>query len=128
LRIRRLNYVDRLATRLLHLHLLLLIAAQVPCGIRLVPQSLDRGTHRSLIRRKRLPNGGIVINVLRHHVKHVWEVYKCNKCRIKSLLFRRIGERRTLQTRIRLQPVRDVQNFLRIRRSGCNLRQKRIRV
>jgi hypothetical protein len=115
LRVGRLNYVDRLAGRLLHLHLLLLIALQVPRGVRLVPQSLDRSTHCALIRRKRLPDGGVVVDVLRHHVEHVWEIYQRNKCGIKTLLFCRIGERRALQPLILLQPVRDVQNLLGIR-------------
>jgi hypothetical protein len=95
--------------------LLLLIALQVPRDVRLVPQSLDRSAHCSLIRRKRLPDGSVIVDVLRHHVEHIWEIHQRNKRGIKPLLFCRIGQCRTLQPRILLQPVRDVQNFLGIR-------------
>jgi hypothetical protein len=50
LRVRRLDYVDRLTRRLLYLYLLLCIAAQRAGGVCLSPQPLNRLSDSSLIR------------------------------------------------------------------------------
>ncbi|MGA7293152.1 MAG: hypothetical protein WBW85_11505, partial [Terriglobales bacterium] len=71
LRVCRLNYVDGLGSRLLHLYPLLGITAQCPGRICLCPQSLNRRGDSSLIRQKSLPDGGVVVDILRHHVQHL---------------------------------------------------------
>jgi hypothetical protein len=95
--------------------LLLLIAAQVSRSVRLVSQSLDRRTYCSLIGGERLPNGRKVIHVFRHHVQHVRKIHQRNKRRVETLRLCRIRERCPLQPLILLQPIRDIQNLLRIR-------------
>jgi hypothetical protein len=49
----------------------LLIALQRSRFVRLGSQSLDRGTHSSLVSIKSLTNGGEVVDVFRHHVDHI---------------------------------------------------------
>jgi hypothetical protein len=128
LRCCRLDYINRLTLGLLHFNLLLLVAAQRSCGVCLGPQALNRGSDRSLIRQERLPNGGIVVDVLRHHIQHIGKIYQRDECRIELLLLRRIGERRTRQTGILLQPTIHIENLLRIGRRRRDLREQRIRV
>jgi hypothetical protein len=128
LRVRGLNYIDRLARRLLHFHLLLGVTLQRPSRVSLGSQSLNRGRNRSLIRQKGLPDGGVIVNVLRHHVQHLRKIRQRNKCRIKPLPLRRIGEGRARKPGVLLQPVIYVQDFLRIRRGGRDLSQQRIGV
>jgi hypothetical protein len=97
-----LNYINRLTRRLLHFHLLLGIALQRPGRIRLSSQSLNGGSDRSLISRKGLPDGGIIVDVLRHHVEHLRKICQRNKCRIESLALSRVGERATREPGILL--------------------------
>ena len=96
LRICRLNHIDRLGSYLLYLYCLLLIALQRPRRVSLGAQSLDRGTDCSLVGRKRLADGGEIVDVFRHHVDHVREHHQGDKCRVKSLLLCRVGKRRAL--------------------------------
>ncbi len=126
LRIRRLNYIHSLACRLLHLDRLLRIAAKRTSGIGLSPQSLNRLRHSSLISRERLSDGGVIVDVLRHHLQHLREIHQGDKCRIESLTLSRIGQRGARQTRVLLQPGIHIQDFLRICRGRSDLRQQRI--
>jgi hypothetical protein len=87
---------------LLHLHLLLGITLQGSGRIRLSSQSLNRGRDRSLIRRKRFTDGGIIVDVLRHHVQHLRKIGQRNKCRIEPLALSRIGQRGAREPRILL--------------------------
>jgi hypothetical protein len=112
----------------LHFYLLLRIAAKRTGGISLSPQPLNRLSNCSLIRRKCLPDGGIIVDILRHHVQDVREIYQRNKCRIEPLLLRCIGQRCARQPGVLLQPGINIQNLLRIRRCGGDLREQRIRI
>jgi hypothetical protein len=69
-----------------------------------------------------LSDGGVIIHILRHHVDHFRKVNQRDKRRIESRGLRRIGECCARQVGIGLQPVIHIQNFLRIRRRGRNLR------
>jgi hypothetical protein len=88
LRIDRLDYIDRLAGRLLHYDLLLRSGLQGARSIGLVAQALDRGGDCSLIGRKGRADRGIVVDVLSHHVEHARKIHQRNERRIKSLLLR----------------------------------------
>lgn len=90
-----LNGVYGLTIGLLHINLLLLVAAQGARSIGLRAQPLDRGGYLGLIGRDRLSNRGVVVDVLCHHLQHSREGDQRNKCRIESLLLGGIGERGT---------------------------------
>ena len=92
LRTGRLNHIDRLPPGLLYRHGLLLIAAQRARRVGLSSQALNRICDRSLIGREGVPDGGVVVNVLSHHVEDLWEIYECDECGVETLLLRRIGE------------------------------------
>jgi hypothetical protein len=126
LRIRRLNHINGLPCRLLHFNGLLRVGTERSRGIGLRTQPLNRVGHRALIRRKCLSNGGIIVDVLRHHLQNLRKIYQRNKGGIESLLLRGIGERGSCQSLVCCQPVVDIQNFLRIRRCRHDLRQQRI--
>jgi len=128
LRIGRLNHIDRLPSRLLHGHGLLLIAAQRARRVGLSSQALNGICDRSLIGGEGVPDCGVVVDVLSHHVEDLWEIYQCDECRVEPLLLRRIGEGRSRQARIRRQPVIHVQDLLRVCRSCGYLRQQRVRI
>jgi hypothetical protein len=97
LRVGRLNHIDRLSPRLLYGHGLLLIAAQRARGVGLRSQALDGICHPCLIGREGIPDGGVVVNVLRHHVEDLREIYERDECGVETLLLRRIGEGRSRQ-------------------------------
>jgi hypothetical protein len=126
LRIRGLDYINRLTRGLLHFHLLPRIAAQRAGAIGLSPQALDRGGDRSLIGSERVTDNGVVVDVLRHHLEDLWKIYERDECGIESLLLGCIGEGCTGQACVFHQPVINVQNFLGIRRGGGDLREQRI--
>jgi hypothetical protein len=105
-----------------------LIALQISGRISLRPQTLNRIRHRLLIGRHRLPDRRKVVDVIRHHLQHIRERHQRNKRRIVSLLLRGIGQGRPSKARILRQPIRDVEDLLRISRSRRNLRQQRIRI
>jgi hypothetical protein len=123
LRIRRLNYINCLARSLLHLHLLFRGAAQSARAISLISQALNRSRDCSLIRRECLTDGCIIVDILRHHLEHLRKIDQRDKCRIESLLLRRIRQCCARQRRILRQPVIHIQNFLRIGRSRGDLRK-----
>jgi hypothetical protein len=94
--------------------------------IGLIPQPLDRVGDGSLIRGKCSPDGGIVVDVLRHHLQDLRETRQRDKCWIEALLLGRVRERRPRQSGVLHQPVVNIQNFLGIGRSRSDLRQQRI--
>jgi hypothetical protein len=100
---------------LLHFHFLLLSGAQRAGVVGLSPQALNRRGDRFLVSGERLPDCAIIVDVLSHHVEHLRKVHQRNECRIESLLFCSIGERRARQAGIRLQPGVDIQDLLGVR-------------
>jgi hypothetical protein len=66
--------------------------------------------------------------MLRHHLQHLREIHQRDKCRIESLLLRGIRERSASQAGVLLQPVVDVQDFLRVGGRGCDLSQQGVRI
>jgi hypothetical protein len=128
LRIGRLDYVNRLPGGLLHLHLHLLVGAQCARGIRLCAQSLNRIGHRRLVRRKCDADSGVIVDVLRHHRDHLRKIHQRDERRIEPRRLRRIGERSAGEIGILYQPIINVENFLRVRARGRDLRQQRIRI
>jgi hypothetical protein len=88
--IRRLNDNNGLASLGFLDDLQLGAAPQSPRCISLRPQSLNRVHHRSFIGRERLSDGGIVVDVLRHHVQNLREANQRDECRVEILLLRRI--------------------------------------
>jgi hypothetical protein len=111
---------------LLHLNLLLRRAAQRSRRVGLRTQPLNRRRHLLLIRRDSSSNRSIVVDVLGHHLDHGRKVGKRDKGRVETLLLRRIRQCCSAQALIQRQPVIDIQNLLRIRRSRRNLRQQRV--
>jgi hypothetical protein len=63
-----------------------------------------------------------------HHLQYVRKSDEGDKRGIISLLLRGIGKRSSGEARILRQPVRNVEDLLRIRRSRCDLGQQRIRI
>jgi hypothetical protein len=112
----------------LYRHGLLLIAAQRARGVGLTSQALNGICHPCLIGREGIPDGGVVVNVLCHHVEDLREIYECDECGVETLLLRRIGEGGSRQARICRQPIINVQNLLRVGRSRHYLRQQRVRI
>ncbi len=109
---------------LLHLYLLLWSAAQCARSIRLRPQTLDSCRHLALICRDRRSNGGIVVDILRHHLDYLGKACQGDECRIKTLL---LGSRRQLrhdEVLVLPQPVIEIQDLLRIGGRRRNLRQQ----
>jgi hypothetical protein len=91
LRIGRLNDVDGLAGDLLDFDLLLLIAAERSGGVGLGPKALDGSSHLSLIGRRGLADRGVVVDVIRHHLKHGREGDESEEGWIEALFLRGIG-------------------------------------
>jgi hypothetical protein len=121
--IHRLNRIVR--TRL-HLNLLLRRAAQRPRVIRLCPQPLDRLRNHILVGQHGRTNGGIVVDVLRHHLHHRRESRQRDKGRIEPLLLRPRRQLRQGFIAVLRQPVIEVENLLRIGSSRGDLCQKGI--
>jgi hypothetical protein len=123
-----LDDIDRLIRRLLHLYLLLLVAAQCAGVVGLSAEPLNRCRDGVLIIREGLPDGGIVIDVSGHHRNDGRKIHQCNEGWIESLFLRRVGKRDAGRAGIGFQPGIDIQDFLRI--CGCrgDLGEQRIRV
>jgi hypothetical protein len=128
LRIGRLNHIDRLPPRLLQGHGLLLIAAQRARRVSLSSQALNGICDRCLIGRESVADCGVVVNMLRHHVEDLREIYERNECGVETLLLRRIGEGCSRQAGICRQPIVNVQNLLRVGCGRHHLRQQRVRI
>jgi len=125
LRIRGLDDIDRLRTWLYD-DCLLLIRAQCARGVGLRPQSLNGIGDCSLISGERLTDGGVVVDILRHHLDHLRKIHQCDKCGIEPLLLGGIGKRRSLESWIRKEPIVDVQDLLRGRGCRHDLREQGI--
>jgi hypothetical protein len=123
-----LNYIDGLARILLHLDHLLRRATQRAGCVGLSPQPLNRCWYLVLIRRHRRPDGGVVVNILRHHLQNIGEADKGNKCRVEALLLGSGGQLREAEVMVLRQPVVHIQNLLRIRGRGSDLGEKGIGV
>ena len=128
LRIGRLNHINRLPPRLLYRHRLLRIAAQRACRIGLTAQALNGICDSRLIRREGISDRGVVVDVLRHHVDNLREIYECDECGVETLLLCRIGESCSRQVGVGRQPIVDVEDLLRVCRSCHDLRQQRVRI
>lgn len=126
LRIGRLNHINRLPSRRFYRHGLLRVAAQRARCIGLGAQALNGVGDTGLIGREGVPDCGVVINVLRHHVENLREIYECDECRIETLLLRRIGEGRSSQVRICSEPIVNIEDLLRVCRCCHDLRQQRV--
>jgi hypothetical protein len=126
LRISGLNNIDRLTGGLLHLDLLLFIASQRSCSIRLRAQTLDRSGHPDLVGSHSLSNRRVVVDVIRHHLQHGRESDQSKKGRIVPLLLRGIGKLRAGEARVFREPVGNVENLLRVGGSRRNLGEQRV--
>ena len=126
LRIGRLNDIHRLSARRLYLHFLLGIGAQCSRFISLRAQTLNRSRYGSLIGEKGIADGGVVVNVLRHHGQNIRKIHQSDECRIEPLLLRGVREGGAGQSAMLMQPVVRIENLLRICRCRCDLRQQRI--
>jgi hypothetical protein len=91
-------------------------------------QPLNRSGNRRLVRQKRLADGGVIVDVLRHHGHDLRKIHQRYKRWIECLRLRRVGQRGAGEIGILLQPVIDVEYFLRICAGSRDLRQKRIRI
>jgi hypothetical protein len=110
----------------LYRHGLLRIAAQRARCVGLSAQALNGVGNCRLIGRESIPDCGVIVNVLRHHVEDLRKIYECDECGIETLLLRGIGEGRSGQVRICPEPIVNIQDLLRIRRSCHDLRQQRV--
>jgi hypothetical protein len=93
LRIGRLDDDNVRVALILHTHGLVLIALEGAHGISLLPETLYGIHNHPLIRSKRLPDHGEVVDVVGHHVEDLRKIYKRDERRIEALLLRRIGAR-----------------------------------
>jgi len=75
-----------------------------------------------------LPNRGIVVDVLRHHLQHIGEVHQRDERRIEPLSLRSTRQLSVGQVGITRKPVGDIENLLRVRRRSRDLRQQGIRI
>ena len=91
LRIGGLDDVDGLAGDLLDFNLLLLIAAERSGGVGLRAKALDGGSYLCLIRRHGLADRGVVVDVVRHHLKHGREGDESQEGWIETLFLRGVG-------------------------------------
>jgi hypothetical protein len=123
-----LDHVDGLTGVLLHLDLLLRGAAQGARCVGLRPQPLDRRRDLILIRSNRRPDGGIIVNVLRHHLHYIGKPGQGDECRVEALLLGSSGQLRECLVTVLRQPIIEIQNLLRISGGGSDLGQKRIGV
>jgi hypothetical protein len=73
-----------------------------------------------------LPNRGIVVDILRHHLQHVGEGHQRNEGRVEALRLRGVRQLTAAQAGIVGKPVGDIENLLRIGRRGRDLRQQGI--
>ena len=121
-----LNYIKGLAPILLQLNLLLLGGAQRTGAVGLIAQALDGSGDGSLIGLKCLADGGVVVDILRHHLEHFGEIHQRNKRWIEPLLLRGIGQGYAGESGILRQPIVDIQNFLRVGGGGGDLRKQRV--
>jgi hypothetical protein len=128
LRVGGLNDVYGLTRGLLHLNLLLLIAAQSSRRVGLRAQALDGGGDFGLIGRNRLPDRRVVIDVLRHHLEHGRKGDQRDECRVKSLRLGTIGERSAGEALVIDEPVVDVENLLGISGGRRDLSEERVRI
>jgi hypothetical protein len=119
-----LYHIDSLRACPLHNNRLLRVRAQSSRGISLGAKALDGIGNRGLICRHGLANRCIVVDIVRHHLQDVRKMHQSNESRIKSLLLRGIAERIAGKPRIVGEPIIDVENFLRVRGGGCNLREQ----
>lgn len=87
-------------------------------------QPLNRSSNRRLVRQKRFADGGVIVDVLRHHGYDLRKIHQRYKCWIEARRLRRVGERGPAEIGILLQPVIDVEHFLRICAGSSDLRQK----
>jgi hypothetical protein len=104
--------------------LLLTVAAKSAGGVGLLAQALDRIHDRALVGLEGLSDGGVIIDILRHHVEHLGKADQRQECGIKPLGLRRIGQSCALEARILVQPVLNVENLLRVGGGGGDLRQQ----
>jgi hypothetical protein len=128
LRICGLDDVDRLTRGLLHFHLILGVTAQRARGIGLGAQALNRSGNRCLVRQKCVADGGVIIDVLRHHGYDLGKIHQRDERWIKSRLLCCVGKRGAGEIGILQEPVINVENFLRIGAGSGDLRQKGIRI
>jgi hypothetical protein len=85
-------------------------------------QPLNRSGDRPLVRQKRYSDSGVIVDVLRHHRYDLRKIRQRYKRGIESLRLCRVGERVASETGILMQPVIDVENFLRICAGSGDLR------
>ena len=128
MRTSRLDYVDRLTRGLLHFDLKLGVTAQGARGIGLGAQALNRSGNRRLVRQECVADGGVIVDILRHHGYDLRKIHERDKRWIKSRRLCRVGERGAGEIGILLQPVINIENFLRICAGGGDLREKGIRI
>jgi hypothetical protein len=86
LRVYRLDHINWLPRGLLNFHLLFRGATQCARAVSLIPQALNRSRDCSLICSECITNGGIIVDIFRHHLEHLRKIHQRNKCRIESLL------------------------------------------
>jgi hypothetical protein len=124
LRLGGLNDVDGLIGDLLNLNRLLWIGAEGSGGVSLAAQALDGSGDFGLIGGHCLPDGGVVVDVVGHHLKHGGEGDEREEGGIEALLLRGVGEIGAGEMRVLREPVGDVENFLWVCGSGCDLREE----
>ena len=128
MRTSRLDYVDRLTRGLLHFDLKLGVTAQGARGIGLGAQALNRSGNRRLVRQECVADGGVIVDVLRHHSYDLGKIHQRDKRRVEPLRLCRVGERGAGEVGILLQPVVNIENFLWICAGSGDLREKGIRI
>ncbi len=122
MRLGGLNDVDGLVGDLLNFDCLLLIGAEGSCGVGLAAEALDGCGDFGLVGRHCLADGGVVVDVVRHHLEDGGEGEESEEGGIEALLLGGAGESGTGEVRVVREKVGDVEDFLRVGGGGCDLR------
>jgi hypothetical protein len=130
LRVGGLDDVDglRLIGDLLDLDGLLVVGAEAACGVGLAAQALVGGGHLCLVGGHGLADGGVVVDMVGHHLKDGGEGYEGEEGGIEALLLCGVSECGAGEVGIFGQPVGDVENLLGIGRGGGDLGEERVGV
>jgi hypothetical protein len=128
LRLSGLNDVDGLIGDLLDFNLLLLVGAEGSGGVGLAAEALDGCGDLGLVGGHGLADGGVVVDVVGHHLKHGWEGHEGEEGGIEALFLRGVGEGGAGEVRVLGEPVGDVEDFLWVCGGGCDLREKLVRI
>lgn len=121
-----LNDVDGLIRDLLDLDGLFVVGAERSGGVGLTAQTLDGGSDLCLVSGHGLADGGVVVDVVGHHLEDGGEGDESKEGGIEAPFFGGVGECGAGEFGILGEPVGDVEDLLGISGGGCDLGEQRV--